>query len=55
MRKSYTPVRLLDDSISGLLQVNVKIPHSTASGLSVPILLSVGTIQGPSNVTLAVR
>lgn len=41
--------------ISCLLQVNVKIPQSTVSGFSVPILLTVGTIQGPGNVTLAVR
>ncbi len=41
--------------ISGLLQVNVRIPQSVVSSFSVPILLSVGAIEGPSNVTLAVR
>jgi uncharacterized protein (TIGR03437 family) len=41
--------------ISGLLQVNVRIPQSTVSSFSVPVLLSVGAIEGPGNVTLSVR
>jgi uncharacterized protein (TIGR03437 family) len=41
--------------IAGLLQVNVRIPENTVSSFSVPILLSVGSIGGAPNVTLAVQ
>jgi uncharacterized protein (TIGR03437 family) len=41
--------------ISGLLQVNLRIPQNTVSGFSVPIVLSVGEINSPPNVTLAVQ
>jgi uncharacterized protein (TIGR03437 family) len=41
--------------IAGVLQVNVRIPPTAASGFSVPIILAVGAVIGPPGVTLAVQ
>ncbi len=43
------------DSVSGLFQVNALVPQTTTPGAAVPMVLTVGTIQSPSNVTISVR
>jgi uncharacterized protein (TIGR03437 family) len=41
--------------ISGILQINCRIPERVVPGFAVPVELSVGTVVGPTGVTLAVR
>lgn len=40
---------------NGVLQVNCRIPANVSPGYSVPIVLIVGTVSSPGNVTLAVQ
>jgi uncharacterized protein (TIGR03437 family) len=41
--------------ISGIVQVNSRIPASVVAGPAVPVILKVGTAASPQGVTLAVR
>jgi uncharacterized protein (TIGR03437 family) len=41
--------------ISGLLQVNAKIPEKAPSGAAIPIELIIGQISSPAGVTLAIK
>jgi uncharacterized protein (TIGR03437 family) len=41
--------------ISGLLQVNAKIPETAPSGAAIPIELIIGQISSPAGVTLAIK
>lgn len=41
--------------VSGLMQINVRVPDTTSPGPSVPVVLSVGTSSSQQGVTLAVR
>jgi uncharacterized protein (TIGR03437 family) len=43
------------DSVSGLMQVNVRIPDSAPTGNAVPVTLSVGTSLSQTGATVAVR
>ena len=43
------------DSVSGLVQVNVIVPPTAASGPSVPIIVKIGNTQSPDVVTIAIR
>ena len=42
-------------SIWGLTQVNLLVPASVTPGNSVPLAITVGGVQSPPNVTLAVN
>lgn len=39
----------------GLMQINLTIPQSAPTGPAVPIQLTIGTVQSPSGVTIAVQ
>jgi uncharacterized protein (TIGR03437 family) len=41
--------------VNGVIQVNVEIPLTAASGSNVPIVISVGGVPTQSNVTVAVQ
>jgi uncharacterized protein (TIGR03437 family) len=41
--------------VSGVLQVNAVVPPGTASGVAVPVTISVGAVNSPAGTTLAVR
>ncbi len=41
--------------ISGLLQVNAKIPQKAPSGAAIPIELIIGQVSSPAGVTLAIK
>jgi uncharacterized protein (TIGR03437 family) len=41
--------------LSGILQVNCRIPESIAPGYSVPVILTIGSASSPPTVTLAVQ
>jgi uncharacterized protein (TIGR03437 family) len=41
--------------VSGVMQVNVRIPENAPTGSSVPIVITVGSAATQTNVTLAVR
>jgi uncharacterized protein (TIGR03437 family) len=43
------------DSVSGLLQVNALVPAAVASGMAVPISITIGGVQSPDGVTIAVN
>lgn len=43
------------DSVTGLMQVNVRIPDATPSGGTVPVVLAVGTALSQVGATVAVR
>jgi uncharacterized protein (TIGR03437 family) len=40
---------------SGVLQVNAQIPPSVVTGSNVPVTITIGNVQSPSGVTLAVK
>jgi uncharacterized protein (TIGR03437 family) len=42
-------------SVSGVMQVNVRIPANAPAGSSVPIVITVGSAITQTNVTLAVQ
>jgi uncharacterized protein (TIGR03437 family) len=41
--------------ISGVLQVNVRLPESAPTGDAIPVVLTVGTVESRSGVTIAIR
>lgn len=43
------------DSVTGLMQVNVRIPDSAPTGNAVPVTLAVGTSLSQTGVTVALR
>jgi uncharacterized protein (TIGR03437 family) len=40
---------------SGVLQINAQVPQSVVPGNSVPVVITIGTVQSPAGVTLAVK
>ena len=40
---------------SGVLQINAQIPQSVIPGSSVPVIITIGAVQSPPGVTLAVK
>jgi uncharacterized protein (TIGR03437 family) len=40
---------------SGVLQINAQVPQSVVPGASVPVTITIGTVQSPAGVTLAVK
>lgn len=43
------------NSVSGLLQVNIIVPPTAASGTSVPIAIKIGNTVSPDGVTIAIQ
>ncbi len=43
------------NAVSGLLQVNVIVPRTAASGTSVPIAIKIGNTVSPDSVTIAIQ
>jgi len=41
--------------VSGLLQVNARVPENAPTGGAVPVILTVGGVSSPATVTMAVR
>lgn len=41
--------------VAGSLQVNVRVPNGVSTGLSIPVLLTVGMSTSPSGVTVAIQ
>jgi uncharacterized protein (TIGR03437 family) len=41
--------------VAGLLQVNVTIPAGVATGVSVPVVIKVGTATSQTGVTIAIK
>jgi endo-1,4-beta-xylanase len=39
----------------GLMQINLTVPDTAPTGASVPVVLTIGTAQSPSGVTIAVK
>jgi endo-1,4-beta-xylanase len=39
----------------GLMQINLTVPAATTTGASVPVVLTIGTAQSPSGVTIAIK
>jgi endo-1,4-beta-xylanase len=40
---------------AGLMQINLRVPPEAPTGAAVPVILTVGTAQSPSGVTIAVQ
>ena len=43
------------DAVAGLTQINVMVPAGVTPGPSVPVMVTIGTVQSPAGVTLAVE
>jgi uncharacterized protein (TIGR03437 family) len=42
-------------SVDGLLQVNAIVPVSVVPGTAVPLVLTIGGVNSPDGVTIAVK
>jgi uncharacterized protein (TIGR03437 family) len=42
-------------AVAGVLQVNVTVPTTAASGAAVPVVLTIGGVASPSGTTMAVQ
>jgi uncharacterized protein (TIGR03437 family) len=39
----------------GLMQINLTVPDAAPTGGAVPVVLTIGTAQSPSGVTIAIK
>jgi len=42
-------------AVAGLTQINVMVPSGVTPGAAVPVMVTIGTVQSPAGVTLAVQ